>query len=420
MSFSGRLQDGHLAQSSFHGTLGGQRLDGTLMLDLRAQAARAQLKLTSGRLAIGELLRRLRLADDIDLDAGRFEVALTTQGTTLRELLTRAVIDATLVDGRWTFAHAGGSSGNTIISLARSRLEARPGQPLTITGDAQVHDTPFTLVLHGEPLELMLSRDSWRLNLSAKTADTELAVSGTAQLPLDRSQLTAQLKLSGTSLDRLGPLLGLALPPLGPYTIAGALRAEPAGYHVQDLDMRIGASDLRGQLHLSTVNEIPSLDFDLQANQLQLEDFGLDLRRLSIRPEAEVHHQLLLRRPSGPAETIEDSLIDRAQSALDDWIGSDLVRHLDARLQLDAQRVVIDSNISGPLSLAASLQNGRFTLERWNAGLGDGALNLQLVLQPETSGLAAEVVADIDRLDYGVLARLLQPETTLRGHFSHG
>ena len=397
-----QLRNGQLDLSSLRGELGDNRFDGALALDLRAQPARVRLNLSTQHVDLGALLRDLRLAKGIDLSGEAFKAEVAAQGTTLLELLAGSSIDATLTDARWTLNQAEGKTN--VLKLARSRLQSLPGQPVMITSEVQLNGQPLSLLLQSEPRADRFVDPNGRLQLHAKAAAAELVLSSTASLLFNQSPLSAQLQLSGDRLDRLGSLLAVPLPPLGPYTLAGTLRISESDYQLQDLELDMGASDLRGRLLLALDRKTPHLELELNSDQLQLEDIGL-----APRPG---------QASSAQAGVSASDLIDRSQHILGQWLLSDAVRHLNVHLDLATRRLLLAGSELGPLAISATLQNGRLTLQRGRIGLADGPLSLQLDLQPQAGGLKTELSAFVDHLDYGKIARLLQPRTTMRGWLS--
>ncbi len=417
LTLKGRLRNGQMEQSSFQATLGRDRFNGGLALDLRHAAPRVRLELASQRLDIGALLRRFRIADDLELSAGKLSAQIATHGSTPRELLARATLKATLADGRWVLDDPQ-LAGKTSFTLARSTLQAKPGQPVRLAADARFRDTPFRLTLRGEPLtklaklaKLASGGKGWPLELSAESADARLELSQTVRLPLAHTRLAARLKLSGERLDHLGPLLKLALPPWGPYRLGGMLQAEETGYRLQALDLRIGASDLRGRIDLVTAGEKPRLDLQLQADTLQLDDFGVGARHLAGAAE---------QTPASSVARIPTESYAEVRQALERLLKLQFIQgvDVDARLALETRQVLLGKETLVGGSFAARLENGRFTVERARLQFAGGAVDAQLALQPSAGDVAAELKLDIDRFDYGMLARHLQPQTTLRGHFS--
>ena len=411
--FKGQFRSGHLERSSLRGGLGKNRFDGTLTLVVREQPAKAQLDLAAQHVDFGELLRDLGMMDNLNLSGGPFKAEAKAQGATLRELLAGVALNATLADSHWTLKQDDGKT--TVLELTHVRLQSLPGQPVMIDSEAQLNGQSLTLTLQSERRAASFLNLEERLQLSVKAAAAELVLNTTLDMLVNRSPRSAQLTLSGSRLNRLGSLLSVTLPPLGPYTLTGELRIGESDYRLENVELHIGASDLHGRLLLALDHKTPRLELELNADQLRLEDIGLDLRQAN-RSTAAAGQPI--QGPHAQPSMSDNERIDRSQRSLDQWLLSDSIRRLNVRIDLDAQRLMLGGDELGPLSISAALQDGRLTLQKGRMQLADGSMNLQLDMQPQANRLNTKLSALVDRLDYGRIARLWQPQTQLRGQLS--
>ena len=122
---------------------------------------------------------------------------------------------------------------------------------------------------------LATSRRRLPLRLEVDTSEAKLQLSAEVAFPLGRRDMDFSLSLEGRRLDDLDQLLLLSLPPWGPYAANGHLKVAPDGYHLFDLDLRVGGSDLIGRVDLLTQGPKPRLEADLTSKSIQLDDFRL-------------------------------------------------------------------------------------------------------------------------------------------------
>jgi uncharacterized protein involved in outer membrane biogenesis len=121
--------------------------------------------------------------------------------------------------------------------------------------------------------------------LQAELADTWLEIDGQVNRKKDMEEsFRLSTMLSGTRMDSLNELLGVNMPPLGPYQIGGSLASKKDNHiGLYDMAVQLGDSKLHGELILSApANEAgkpgqnPFLQARLNAQSIQLNDFQFE------------------------------------------------------------------------------------------------------------------------------------------------
>ncbi|MEE9300513.1 MAG: AsmA family protein [Alphaproteobacteria bacterium] len=242
------------------------------------------------------------------------------------------------------------------------------------------------------------------LRVTGEAAGAALNIIGTIADPMAGKGLDLTIEIEGQTIKSLGALTGGDLPDIGPYRITTRLSDFGEIYRLDDLDMRLGPSDLTGVIELVMGDERPSFSADLNSGLL-------DLTAYTGAPAAG-------RPPTGPgnggtggAGAESDSLIalseggDAAPAASGERLFSDepfdfsALGSIDGRAKLTAETVRLDKMTISNLDVVIELQSARATVSPLLAHFGGGQLDADLVLnarQATPSFSARLVLADAD------------------------
>ena len=130
----------------------------------------------------------------------------------------------------------------------------------------------------GAVLALQQADQPFPVQARLRIGDTHIGLVGTLTDPLQLGALDLRLWLAGSSMAKLYPILGVALPDTPPYATRGRLTATLGrhgsrfGYH--DFRGRVGGSDLAGDLDYVTGGARPKLSGKLQATRLRFADLA--------------------------------------------------------------------------------------------------------------------------------------------------
>ncbi|MFZ4287477.1 AsmA family protein [Variovorax sp. HJSM1_2] len=128
--------------------------------------------------------------------------------------------------------------------------------------------------LSGEVLSFQESGVPFPLKGELVAGSTKLSVEGTIADAANISAIDTQLKIQGQTLANLYPFLLLPLPASPPYTLQGHLVLEGKRYRMDNLNGKIGSTDVRGSAAYVDQQPRPLLSADLRSNNLQLADLG--------------------------------------------------------------------------------------------------------------------------------------------------
>jgi uncharacterized protein involved in outer membrane biogenesis len=177
--------------------------------------------------------------------------------------------------------------------------------------------------------------------------------------------LRFDLSVEGGNLEKFDELLHVSVPPWGPY-----VQLNRAGYHVPSLSIRVGDSHLTGNVSLDTTGTRPRLAVNLTSKTLQLNDFNTG---------------------GWSAFEYDDSagnIADREDRSL------------------------------GNGQLVATLEDGRISLDPVRIEIPEGSADARFGFEVADGDVVARTEVNIEHLDYGVLARRIDPSDDAAGWLS--
>ncbi|MCU0989610.1 MAG: AsmA-like C-terminal region-containing protein, partial [Xanthomonadales bacterium] len=409
LAFSGRLRDGALEPSPLSLRLQGNPLAGTLALDARGASPTASLSLEGDDFDAGAVLRRLRLAQDIDARIGKLHLRAAVRGSRLGEAVEQLSFQASVEAGTLAYRDPG-TQAVLPLALAGGELRAEAGGPVTGSISGTAGDVPVRLDLQGGPLgELLAPAGRWPFALTAALPEAQWVVSGSAA-PGREPATELSLALSGRRLSDLDALLATALPPWGPYAFTGRLRFARNAYQVEDARIAIGESVLFGSGSLDTGRSPPRLEAALAAPIVQLDDFPLGawspLPGSRLGPAGRMSARAAGRAFSGGVATVHP-LLSRERLALG-----------DAQVEVRVERLLAGADELGRAGIAASVVNGAAALGPIEIDGPAGRASLAIGYEPREQDAVFSARVSVDRLDYGLVAALLDPAADIDGAFS--
>jgi uncharacterized protein involved in outer membrane biogenesis len=407
--FSSKIDDGYLQQAPIGLTIAGSRFEGNLGADLRGEVPQIDLEVGSSKVDVGRLLASLGVAHGVDLTAGAFDLDLAMEGSSLREVLRRSRFSASFGNGYWRLDDHN-TQGRLDIQVSEAQIRAEPQQPIGLTIDGRIERTPVKIEITTDSLASFAEpKDRLKMDVGFRFVNAELSLTGTAPLPVQARNLHFSMDLRGKRLSDFDPLLDVRLPPVGPYRLKGAFGTKRSGYYVKGLQASIGASTLSGRLDIDTRQRPPRLDVDLAARTIQLDDFrtgGLSASGAGGRE------------PGEPESDADGGTNIATGEPARDLLSPEVMRKLNAEVGIRVQSVKSGDDWLGSGKLRARLQDGRFQVDPLTLDIPGGSVELAFALQPGDEDMALEAAASIEKLDYGILARRIDPKSDTGGIIS--
>lgn len=403
-TLSTKIRDGHVDKAPFRATVAGAVLAGDVAADLRGDDPAIDLGLRSKNVNVGTLLEQLGVVEGLDLTAGRFDLKLAMRGASTREILERSEFSAGIRDGLWRVRDRN-MDGSVDMVISDATIGAKRGRPITLSLDGILDATPVGITVTTDSLASFAKRkDRLRMDLRMAMLGTTLDLTGTAPLPVRAGDLHFKMDLQGKSFTDLDDVLDVSLPPLGPYGLSGDFGSRASGYYVENLQVRVGESTLNGGLTFQTTATPPRLNVDLIAKTIQLDDFDTGDWSPLAGKEAE---------PAAPSR-----LRDHKVRVMRAVLSPEVMRRLDARLTLNVQEVFSGRDRLGDGSMIAALEDGRARVDPLTLNIPGGSVDVGFSVEPTATDFALEARAKIEHLDYGILARRIDPKSDVGGIIS--
>jgi uncharacterized protein involved in outer membrane biogenesis len=205
------------------------------------------------------------------------------------------------------------------------------------------------------------------------------------------------------------------LPPLGPVALTARLDVSKAGYELSTLKLKVGESDLEGRVNLDMAQDKPKVDVELVSNQFRVEDF--DVKQAAAANDGQVDEQAD-DKAEDPAAKQQENPAAPAAGERRRLLSREILNKFNADLSLEARQVTSGNDELGSGSLQLSLQDGRLALEPLQIDTPGGGVNVDMSLLHRDGNIDFAVTANIDHLDYGILARRADPGTDMGGVMS--
>lgn len=218
---------------------------------------------------------------------------------------------------------------------------------------------------------LLYGSQPYSVDARGSIGPTRFNVSGSAGDVAQLDGLDIRFTLSGQSLAGLFPLTGVPLPATPPYRIAGRLVRTGPSWQFQDIDGKVGSSDVSGHLSIDRSTTPQALAGKLRSRHLDLSDLSgfIGARKHSGQEIAPRPGKVLPSRPLG-FEKIAAANVD-LDFVVDDFRNTGLP--LDSA---QGRLTIVDRQVKlSPLKLGLA------------KGVADGSLQLDTRKQPASATL---------------------------------
>ncbi|HEX8543444.1 MAG TPA: AsmA family protein [Pseudomonas sp.] len=239
--------------------------------------------------------------------------------------------------------------------------------------------------------------------------DTHAVVAGTLTDPQNLGALDLRLKLSGSSLGNLYPLIGVTLPDSPAYATDGHLIAklhDPAGanFRYEGFNGKIGNSDIHGDLGFVASQPRPKLTGALVSNQLLFTDLapliGADSNAAQKKRGGDS------KQPAGKVLPVEEFQTDR-------W------RAMDADVEFTGKKIVQSPDLPfSDLYTHVVLDDGQLSLQPLRFGVAGGKLDADVRLDGRNQPLQGRAKVSARKLKLKQLFPTFEPMKTSFGELN--
>ncbi|UCH46498.1 MAG: AsmA family protein [Betaproteobacteria bacterium] len=409
VSFDGRIRDGYMHASPFAVTAADAGFSGAVLLDLRKSEPIAGLWLYSENLDVGKVLHKLGLGRDLDARFGELAVNLTARSSRLGDMLERSELVGTVGGGRIVLRDPN-TEGEARITVETGELRADPGKPVRLTINGALEDVPVAIAIETAPAKTLADpKLPLQFELNADAVKTSVKLAGKIARPVG-SELELALDARGERFADFDELTGASLPPWGPWSANGGFRISPRGYEVNDLRLQVGDSTLTGEGRIDTATGRPRIGVALNAPVIQLDDFKLgEWSPIEQKPKEE---------PVELTRAEMESMAAEASAQAQTLLSPEVLRRQDLFLNVTVEQVLSGNDKLGAGRMEAKLENGRADIGPIEVEIPGGVAKIKLGYEPTEEDVNVDLKINIEKFDFGVLARRIEPETDVAGTFS--
>ncbi len=412
------IEDGKIKKSPFQAQLAGQLFNGSTDIDLISDLPVIKLELTKTDFNLQDLFHEFQLGNAPDITADNIALDFELKGRTIKDMVQQSSSGVIIRGGHWRIPRR--LSEPLEIDIGQAAYSRSPSFPAQFFLAGAINSVPLRIEMTEDGLLAKGTTKPLSVKVKARLADADLSIDGKVIRNLQRrNSLHLNTFLTGERMSSLNQLLGVDLPPLGPYAIGGALNTEGDRVHFHDLKLQIGQSNLNGEVVITGTPkktakaEYPlNLKTRLRAESIQLDDF-----------------QFADWSPFARGQHTDTSIVEeKAQTAsqepegykekLNNLLSPKLAAMFEGSLDVEVGEVLSGKDKLGAGQLRAQLANGRYSLNRLHLDIPGGAIHIQGALKPESSYLDARLAVQIEHLDYGILIRRANPDSDIQGEMN--
>jgi uncharacterized protein involved in outer membrane biogenesis len=248
------------------------------------------------------------------------------------------------------------------IQTASGQAGSESQTELSLEG--MLADRPLTLhFVGGSALMLRDTKIPYPADLDIGFGNTKLKVKGTVQDPFKFTGADLQLSISGSDLSDIYALLSIPGPPTPPYKITGHLTREGDVWHIVDMKLDAGKSELTGKVTIDQSVKPPHLTADLVSDHLVFADLA----------------------PLTGASAEDKQPAEKNGLFPDVPLHLEHMKKMDMDVSLDARKVIAPSYIPiDALKVQVTIKDGQLLAKPVNIAFGGGSVTGQFALQSQS------------------------------------
>ena len=404
LGFDGHIRDGMMSASPFEAQVGENQFTGAILLDLRSQQPHSVLWLSSAGMNIGSVLKKLGLANNIDVDVDHLRLQLDLHSSRLGKLLAQSDLSLDFERGHLTL-HDVNTGGKMVIAIDTGELKSDAGQPVSLSLRGSLDSVPVSIGIEtAKAVDLINPNLAIPFKFNASLSGATIKFAGDIDRPFAKTDIELALEMNGSRLDNLDVLAHTSLPPWGPWSATGKFHMSPAGYEVSSLLLKVGSSELNGHGKVDTKVEPPRIDIELAAPTIQLDDFRFG----TWSPEKNAR--------SATAVPVQEG--NKTSKQAQQMLSPEVLKRQNAHLSVRVDQVISGHDVLGNGNLDARLENGHAVIGPVRVNTPGGSASLLIGYEPGEKDVAFSLRAEASHFDYGILARRIDKKSEMQGTFS--
>ena len=375
------------------GMIAARPADMDATIQLSDQNIEGNLSLNVEDVNLGHLLERAGIITGEDAAAKELSIKVASQGTDVRELVRDADIELQLEQGYWRWRAL---LKDEIRELAFKKIALRTSwnKAVQVRVEGELLNEGIKLDLGTNRLsEFFDEKDTLDVDLKARVAKSEIALKGAIDLPVKKKQFQLDIVLKGHDLERLNRILNAELPPFKDYYLKGTLSANEKGFIVKADDASIGETQFKTVIVIDTSSRKPFWTINLNSRQFQIKDFEFADLQADL-PDVKAISTKLIQKSGELKEEPGQRLTQ---------IVKDPKKHFD--LNLKVEKLLAGETALGASSLRLKLRDNTLIMDSTEFDVPGGKINSSAAFKTESAQVKGALKLDIDKFDYGAVAR---------------
>ena len=374
---------------------------------------------------IGKFLSELDIISDLDIFNERAKLTATLHGSDIMELYQGAKIRLQLGRGYWHLHDADQNHKNT-LAITQASAALSWDSPVMIDFDGNYKDEAIQIQLKTNHLKDFLNDISeLDIDLFSTIADTEVSATGRLELPVNKRNFLLDIDIKGRDLERLNPIINTEFPPLNNFRVDGNLRFSDKNIILKSATATVGDTILLSSIVIEREPETPLWNINLKAENFQINDFIFDdWKHPSSEPVSASAGEKPGLHAGNKGTTVSgtvtykqslDKIISRKVDEFENML-KDPRMHLNMNLSVD--NLLIGDNRLGKGRLQLHWRDDVFAIQNADIEVPGGRIQTSISLRKPHREIIGELKLDIDKLDYGIIATMLNPDAKLAGAIS--
>lgn len=355
---------------------------------------------------LGLLFDKLGLITGQDAATDEVTIIAKLHGTDLTELYELAEIKLRLKNGYWMLIPTGAEQGKE-FTFKKITSFTSWGKPVELHLDGIIAGEVIKLDFKtNRLLEFFDDVHKLDVDLQSTVAGTSVSLKGTLDLPIKTRQFQLDISLHGKDLEKLNPIIEAQLPAFNDFSLTGKLLANNKGYILRSADASVGDSHFKASFVIETTLAKPYWTINIHSRQLQLNDFSFDIADLqqsknkTVKTSKQKFDDIIALKPVR-------QFIDVAQSS-----------KMHFNLYLKADQILSGEGILGKAVFQLQLEDNIINMPTATINLPGGSASVSANIEVIDNNISGNIKVDVDKLDYGIVARTFDAEAELDGVFS--
>jgi uncharacterized protein involved in outer membrane biogenesis len=385
-------------------------IDGALDADLRERPWKVSYESVFNNIDIGHVLAAFDLADQVDAQAQSANIQLGAEGSTLAQLLENAHIESKIEDLHWTF-ETGPQKQRQELDLSSLDLSTAPSSDSNWLANGLFNGVPLRAWMKTPSIKSTFNpAGQLPLTLVVDIADEITMLEAVIKRP-DSAGRQIDVSISGeyTSPEDLD--FSQLEPPLQDYHVRSEVTIGENEILFSQLQAQFESSHATGKASVRYENSIYDIDIEVDAPFIETEDlvhWAGEWRNvgeeLASKDSAEV----------GPAKVDHDAeeagILTLLMQSVDELAGR---AEFNISISIDELRSA--GTLLGDAWLKFRMDENEILIDPLHIGMPDGKTEVRYHGRNVGAGVELTMDLDIERLPYGGLLRLLDPDSEAQG-----